>query len=198
MRPLAVCLILLASACARHLDDQDPCGFRMSAGRRVSWSKQSLPIVLHRHENMPPEAQPALARAVSRWNQAVGYQLVVVAQDPVGGQAKPARDGYNTVVFDYSSYEVGWLRHAFARVSASGARLYEGDVSLNVLEHAFAVDTPTPMSLDLESVLIHEIGHVIGLDHQKIEASVMYPYLSYGEVRRSLAGVDIQNILCEY
>ncbi|MCE5266296.1 MAG: matrixin family metalloprotease, partial [Planctomycetaceae bacterium] len=44
---------------------------------------------------------------------------------------------------------------------------------------------------DFETVATHELGHGIGLGHSADRASVMFPYLSTGEVRHELTANDI-------
>lgn len=48
---------------------------------------------------------------------------------------------------------------------------------------------PTAL-FDVESVMVHENGHVLGLDHTADPASVMYPFLAPGEIRRTLSRLD--------
>jgi hypothetical protein len=47
-------------------------------------------------------------------------------------------------------------------------------------------------TFDTETVALHEIGHLLGLDHSSVAGSVMFP--SYGGVRRSLTQDDIEGI----
>jgi hypothetical protein len=47
-------------------------------------------------------------------------------------------------------------------------------------------------TFDVETVALHEIGHLLGLDHSSVVGSVMFP--SYGGVRRALTQDDIDGI----
>lgn len=47
---------------------------------------------------------------------------------------------------------------------------------------------------DFQTVATHELGHAIGLGHSTDANSVMYPYLSAGEVHRALTAADLSII----
>lgn len=52
--------------------------------------------------------------------------------------------------------------------------------------------------IHLESLIIHEFGHALGLDHNKDEESVMQERLSAQTERDKIGESDYKNISCEY
>lgn len=81
-----------------------------------------------------------------------------------------------------------------------------------VLAHAFAptdgrfhfdaderwTDGANPGAFDIESVALHEIGHLLGLGHSSVEGAIMHPSISAGVTKLRLHGDDIQGIRALY
>lgn len=55
-----------------------------------------------------------------------------------------------------------------------------------------------PEKIDMISVAMHEIGHLLGLEHSKVEAAVMYPYIGHGVDKTTLNEDDIAGIRALY
>ncbi|KAJ0043139.1 hypothetical protein Pint_19419 [Pistacia integerrima] len=94
---------------------------------------------------------------------------------------------------------------------------YHGDGSPfdghgGVLAHAFApddwrshYDTDETWSvgavegaIDLESIALHEIGHLLGLGQSSVEGAIMFPTIPPGVTNGNLHGDDIQGIKALY
>lgn len=67
----------------------------------------------------------------------------------------------------------GTLAHAFA--PEDGRFHYDGDESWSV--------GAVPQSFDLETVALHEIGHLLGLGHSEVEGAIMYPAIASGTTK---------------
>jgi len=52
--------------------------------------------------------------------------------------------------------------------------------------------------IDFESLVAHELGHVLGLGHVEIEGSIMRSQLGSGVMRRGLRRVELDSLLCGY
>ncbi|KAI3784768.1 hypothetical protein L1987_43873 [Smallanthus sonchifolius] len=55
----------------------------------------------------------------------------------------------------------------------------------------------TPNSIDVETVALHEIGHLLGLDHSQFQKAIMWSHLPIGSVK-GLDSDDIQGIRALY
>jgi len=53
-------------------------------------------------------------------------------------------------------------------------------------------------AMDLESVALHDINHLIGLDHSKVPFSIMFSHLKHKKVKRRLTYDDIEGAMVLY
>ncbi|KAK7309528.1 hypothetical protein RJT34_06329 [Clitoria ternatea] len=85
---------------------------------------------------------------------------------------------------------LGTLAHAFSPTN--------GRFHLDKAEDWVATGDVTEAALsnavDLESVAVHEIGHLLGLGHSSVEEAIMYPTISSRTRKVQLAGDDIDGI----
>ncbi|GAV78908.1 Peptidase_M10 domain-containing protein/PG_binding_1 domain-containing protein [Cephalotus follicularis] len=89
---------------------------------------------------------------------------------------------------------LGTLAHAFS--PPSGRFHLDGDENWVISGDISSNSGST--AIDLESVAVHEIGHVLGLGHSSVEDSIMYPTISSGTRKVELASDDIEGIQILY
>ncbi|KAL1820668.1 hypothetical protein ACET3Z_015537 [Daucus carota] len=134
-----------------------------------------------------PDAIPAFARAFEKWSLYTQYFSFEETEEyeesdiTIGFESGEHGDGFS---FDGQG---GILAHAFAPTSG--------------MLHCDADDLwsigALPDYTDLETVALHEIGHLLGLDHSSVEDAIMYPTITPGTVK-DLHADDVQGIKALY
>lgn len=137
-------------------------------------------------------------RALQKWASVCGLTITgPIADSGVAGGAPEAIGGH------LADMRFGAVEGGFGNVSAHAYQpgnesIYgtggsiTGDIHLNTLFQF--VDDPNhvgngQVELDFETLLLHEIGHSIGLTHTNVVGSVMHA--SYNGARRELSADDI-------
>jgi hypothetical protein len=79
-----------------------------------------------------------------------------------------------------------------------GDQIQEADIRINGLNYAFFGATVVSGAVSMESLALHELGHVLGLKHNDSSPSVMATYLRLNQDRTQLQGSDHESLNCEY
>ena len=81
---------------------------------------------------------------------------------------------------------------------ANTGRIYDADIEFN--EQHFVFDTAGATDrYDLQSVVAHEAGHVLGLDHSEFWDATMYGHINAGELdKRDLEPDDVAGLCSIY
>lgn len=203
--PVMVALFIFPGlmACQRELTPETSCQFLQNPDKqRVSW-KTNLPVPLYIHNSVPRQAYEAIEAAIAVYDQVLGHQAFEIRGYGTTGSLSPARDGYS-VIYWMPDWEPERLQEqGRTTVYWSGHTIYEADVRINASQASnltFHFNPETPVrGVDLKSLFVHELGHVLGLDHNDhVADSIMRTHLGEGRSRTVLSAADISNLSCEY
>jgi hypothetical protein len=134
--------------------------------------------VAGRASNLPASVGPVFARALGAWEEACNIDFVLVRDDgaPYG---EPTRADVRLGGIATTASYLAFAQYPGGYTSKSG------DVILNVSK-----------SYDVYAVILHEIGHAIGLGHSANPLAVMYPNVRSG--RHALAVDDVRGATALY
>lgn len=208
----ALFLILgLVSACSPT--PQKDCGFVQNIyGQRIAWKTQS-PVKVYIHSSVPASLRPALFRAAATWENQIGHKVFEFSEDSSEISSTPSRDKKNVIYFlsqwesDRSSEQgrtsVYWagdqIQEADIRINGADFSYYDQDTQVLVGSASLqAQGRAARDGYSFEALLLHEMGHMLGLKHRDGVATVMATHLAAFTDRTQLSSSDQDDITCEY
>jgi hypothetical protein len=185
-------------ACAQKPSPEESCNFVQNGDQqRVSWGADT-PVVLYIDSSVPEEFFEPIRHAADTWNRTVGREVL-----KVGGWTQsngvPGQDGANIIYFLHTWEADRPNEQARTTVYWANDRIYEADIRINAHNFDFFTsEDPVVGRVDVESLVLHELGHVLGLAHNVSTASVMAKSLANATLRRKIGDIDTNSIKCEY
>ena len=145
------------------------------------------------------QIEQVIQQSISTWASVSGTSLTPAAFAPLTRTTSASAcgaDGLDTICFDQQdmAFTPGVL--AFTRVvtadgigqqlgssavSTAPGQILDADIYFNPGDSSTTFATPSaltanPKAYDLESILTHELGHLLGFSHSAIWSAMMYPY----------------------
>ena len=186
-----------------------------SSSVQVRWTSTQINIALSNSLNSPPanikpgsDVVGAARRALRRWSDAANLQFVesftgVDSVNPSGSgdgislitvSASPTNDSFT----NQGGTRLGRTRVIF---DAGTGAIRESDLALNPRVQ-FSTDG-TSGTYDLESTFVHELGHLLGLDHSGVVGATMQPrqgqnFIDPAVTIRTLEDDDLAGIRSSY
>lgn len=144
--------------------------------------------------NLDATTRQVFARAFQRWSEVTPLTFIETSSYPTAD----IKIGFYTG--DHGDGEpfdgvLGTLAHAFS--PPNGRFHLDGDEDW-VISGDVSTASGNSAAIDLESVAIHEIGHLLGLGHSSVESSIMYPTISSRTRKVQLTGDDVAGIQVLY
>lgn len=176
---------------------EEDCGFvQNSYGQRVSW-KKSLPVKIYIDPGYPVEFIAPLGEAAQRWEDAMGRKLFIFERTPQSSTQK--KDSRNVVYWVNPWTDANKNLQAMTNLYWMGNTFIESDIRVDDEFFSFYVNSPNSgRDVHMESLMVHELGHVLGLKHVSGKPSVMWSVLDFVSVRTEPSATDVANLKCEY
>ncbi len=165
-----------------------------------NWSKQ-LPTPISYAINLAtlppvPGAFEAVNAGFNEWIEQSGPVSLSWNYEGSTTAAERVLDGENVVFWGATPNPADtYLARTTVWYTASGDAI-EVDIQFNT-DYNWSVG-PVPSSYDIESVMIHEVGHGFGLRHVAAATEVMYPSQASNSIKRTLGTGDITGIETMY
>lgn len=182
---------------------QEARGFvQNSYGERISW-KGELPVTMYLHESVPDKYIPAIKAAAATWDKAVGRSLFNIVTEPrIKGPAVARKDGKNVIYFMQTWEANRPTEQGRTSLYWVGDQIQEADIRIDAVPNRFDFyfdkKDKAPNGLNIEALMLHELGHVLGLRHKDDGPSVMATYLANDTDRIRATATDISDLRAEY
>lgn len=158
-----------------------PVGFsaavRADVDESRAWDQAEIPVRVAGGANIDRALMETITlEAMQAWNDTGLAPLLVLDEGPaVEGFGN---DGVNQIFF----VTEGWtgtpqdLASTKSSVISESRTVVDADILLNAEHHVFSTDMPAS-DVDLQSLVTHEIGHLLGLRHVEEPEAAMFPKL---------------------
>ena len=192
MRSLLAAL-LLSSAVSNAFEVK-----RDSSGEIAAW-KSGIHFILDENFSRKLDAARA-ADGVSAAIATVQTAVPALSIDVTPGKPhgigydfdQPAQSTSDIVVPDDWKFDENAVAVTVVSLSKKTHAIIEADIAFNARHTAFTVVGvgPEVTRYDVQNAMTHELGHALGLAHNDLPQSVMYPHSTPGEVSKRVLSKD--------
>ena len=204
---IALLAAALTSACVKKEESNVVSGGSASPSSPMFWSGNPFPLNIYLSDAFTTQQADAIKRGGNSWETALGgknwFDFNPVAQHEVTNSAFSGdalgRDNqivvYKTTQWQSDRGVIAYAQNmvtAYNEGTSSEYRIISSsDIMVNFRDNTFRDAVVTTGDYDLETVILHEFGHMLGLLHtdqypsSNKNTSVMYPSIGRGDTRRT-------------
>lgn len=209
MQKIVLLLILaLSFSCQKEVVERGPSSVSMDSSPSL-WSASKFPLNLNVDQNsFSPSEVTNIQNAAGTWNQNfTGTNFFTI--NTSGTNKVSSLEQYNDGVLGIykigtSQWPSGLSKTALAVTQIFGYKrsgyieIYHADILVNYDFFSFRTGN-SGSGYDLETVILHELGHFLGLYHDSTNInSIMYPYIGMSTNNRTPYQTDLNNIANKY
>ena len=181
------------------LSNIDSCNFvQNSQGIRVSW-KSSRPVNFFIHSSVPTKYDATIIKAATIWNTSLNADLIRVYRD--SNIVNPPGDDKISIIYWMDDWPVDQnMEQARTAIRWDISKLRDADIKINAkyFEYYAYGEVGTSGKVSLLSLLLHEMGHGVGLKHISDGSSIMQTHLASNTERITPTNTDLESLGCEY
>jgi hypothetical protein len=168
--------------------------------RRYTWDHSTITVSILPQQNKTwwkPEYLNASLQGISQWNDAIQQ---FTQDNPTFSFLSDVRfipTISNEVVSGFDVY-IGWIELCGSEEvigqTQTTVKLPCYSINSTVCLAAKAPSGHVMTEADMQNIVVHELGHVIGLSHTNSSQDVMYPTVYYQETVKPLSTLDIYGV----
>lgn len=177
---------------------QDECGYLQNEfGQRISW-KSHIPVDFFVSKTIPEEFHQDIIEAADIWNRASGKTIIKIHLNDTEDTFSTT-DQKNSIIGLTSWDEDKNTQQALTVAKYRGNLINSADIKVNLKDFAYYSKEPqNSKQIHFGSLLVHELGHTLGLKHAVMKPTVMWATLGSINIRTQLSNTDQTSVECEY
>jgi len=165
------------------------------AWRLETWKIGSSSLSFRVHQDFGTDSWGHMSQAAQKWNAEAGRTLISVSAIRHTNVNYPAKDSNNYIYRLDKGLKADYVGQGTIYLSSDGRTVIEADININTY-HDFA-NSAQPNKYDVFTLVLHEFGHVVGLNHIIIkvgettyDTAVMWPAQEHNKEKRDLKPDD--------